>query len=100
MLLSRFVLSPGVWGTSGGYRFTVATLAQIAARRGPVGRRRRCNFVEEALDFGECPVPLTVRGTQALVSFAPLAFKLFFAARQKRAFDLGAGETRGGLGRS
>ena len=29
-----------------------------------------------------CPVPLTVRGTQALVSFAPLAFKLFFAARQ------------------
>ena len=28
-----------------------------------------------------CPVPLTVRGTQALVSFAPLAFKLFFAAR-------------------
>ena len=23
-----------------------------------------------------CPVPLTVRGTQALVSFAPLAFKL------------------------
>ena len=30
----------------------------------------------------ECPVPLTVRGTQALVSFAPLAFKLFCAARQ------------------
>ncbi len=30
----------------------------------------------------QCPVPLTVRGTQALVSFAPLAFKLFFAARQ------------------
>ena len=29
-----------------------------------------------------CPVPLTVRGTQALVSFAPLAFKLFYAARQ------------------
>ena len=24
-----------------------------------------------------CPVPLTVRGTQTLVSFAPLAFKLF-----------------------
>ena len=32
--------------------------------------------------FPACPVPLTVRGTQALVSFAPLAFKLFFAARQ------------------
>ena len=31
---------------------------------------------------GGCPVPLTVRGTQALVSFAPLAFKLFYAARQ------------------
>ena len=30
----------------------------------------------------KCPVPLTVRGTQALVSFAPLAFKLFYAARQ------------------
>ena len=29
-----------------------------------------------------CPVPLTVRGTQTLVSFAPLAFKLFCAARQ------------------
>ena len=29
-----------------------------------------------------CPVPLTVRGTQALVSFVPLAFKLFYAARQ------------------
>ena len=29
-----------------------------------------------------CPVPLTVRGTQALVSFAPLAFRLFYAARQ------------------
>ena len=29
-----------------------------------------------------CPVPLTVRGTQALVSFAPLAFELFYAARQ------------------
>ena len=33
-------------------------------------------------DLRECPVPLTVRGTQALVSFAPLAFKLFCAARQ------------------
>ena len=29
-----------------------------------------------------CPVPLTVRGTQTLVSFAPLAFKLFCAVRQ------------------
>ena len=28
-----------------------------------------------------CPVPLTLRGTQALVSFAPLAFELFYAAR-------------------
>ena len=42
-------------------------------------------FVDElnGIDrFHVCPVPLTVRGTQALVSFAPLAFKLFFAARQ------------------
>ncbi len=28
------------------------------------------------------PVPLTVRGTQALVSFAPLALELLCAARQ------------------
>ena len=33
-------------------------------------------------DQRSCPVPLTVRGTQTLVSFAPLAFKLFYAARQ------------------
>ena len=26
------------------------------------------------LDADKCPVPLTVRGTQTLVSFAPLAF--------------------------
>ena len=32
--------------------------------------------------YSYCPVPLTVRGTQTLVSFAPLAFKLFCAARQ------------------
>ena len=32
--------------------------------------------------LAECPVPLTGRGTQTLVSFAPLAFKLFYAARQ------------------
>ena len=29
-----------------------------------------------------CKLLLTVRVTQALVSFAPLAFKLFYAARQ------------------
>ena len=49
--------------------------------------RRRSVFHWEFLDperieAGRCPVPLTVRGTQALVSFAPLAFKLFCAARQ------------------
>ena len=46
--------------------------------------RRRLGFGDEALADLEdvCPVPLTVRGTQALVSFAPLAFKLFCAARQ------------------
>ena len=45
--------------------------------RAPCGlwRPRRWNPVN-------CPVPLTVRGTQTLVSFAPLAFKLFCAARQ------------------
>ena len=30
----------------------------------------------------ECPVPLTVRGTQVLVGFAPLAPSVFCAARQ------------------
>jgi len=30
----------------------------------------------------QCPVPLTVRGTQALVGFAPLAPSVFCAARQ------------------
>ena len=43
---------------------------------------------EDALSVGEaelsmkCPVPLTVRGTQALVGFAPLAPSVFCAARQ------------------
>ena len=37
---------------------------------------------QNVADRSACPVPLTVRGTQALVSFAPLAFKLFCAARQ------------------
>ncbi len=36
----------------------------------------------DSIHEDSCPVPLTVRGTQALVSFAPLAFKLFCAARQ------------------
>ena len=36
----------------------------------------------EQLTSGEAEGVLTVRGTQALVSFAPLAFKLFCAARQ------------------
>ena len=42
-----------------------------------------CEAVEPLEEIERiCPVPLTVRGTQALVSFAPLAFKLFYAARQ------------------
>ena len=40
-------------------------------------RRGRIGFA-----FG-CPVPLTVRGTQVLVGFAPLAPSVFCAARQK-----------------
>ena len=39
-------------------------------------------IIAEAVLKWPCPVPLTVRGTQTLVSFAPLAFKLFYAARQ------------------
>ena len=45
----------------------------------PVVQRSELHLDSQTLD---CPVPLTVRGTQALVSFAPLAFKLFYAARQ------------------
>ena len=44
------------------------------------------NLIERGLsvfDRGrECPVPLTVRGTQVLVGFAPLAPSVFCAARQ------------------
>ena len=46
-----------------------------------VAGRGRIDLMELLLSYG-CPVPLTVRGTQTLVSFAPLAFKLFYAARQ------------------
>ena len=49
------------------------------------GVKKLSEFIEMLgwhLPEGLCPVPLTVRGTQALVSFAPLAFKLFYAARQ------------------
>ena len=53
----------------------------VVAVPGRVGEVRVAADEPEAVDL-DCPVPLTVRGTQALVSFAPLAFKLFFAARQ------------------
>ena len=36
----------------------------------------------DARSFNQPLNKLTVRGTQTLVSFAPLAFKLFYAARQ------------------
>ena len=36
----------------------------------------------DADNVTECPVPLTVRGTQVLVGFAPLAPSVFCAARQ------------------
>ena len=58
-----------------GCQVVVYTTLQRQVRRGPARRRRG---VRDEI----CPVPLTVRGTQALVSFAPLAFKLFCAARQ------------------
>ena len=50
--------------------------ARPAALKGATGR------IGKIPTYVKCPVPLTVRGTQALVSFAPLAFKLFYAARQ------------------
>ena len=39
-------------------------------------------FGLEKCQNDRCPVPLTVRGTQALVGFAPLAPSVFCAARQ------------------
>ena len=55
----------------------------VVAVPGRVGEVRVAADEPEAVDLDPgCPVPLTVRGTQALVSFAPLAFKLFYAARQ------------------
>ena len=53
-----------------------------AWRRGRVDWHDVAGGDERAATDFLCPVPLTVRGTQALVSFAPLAFKLFYAARQ------------------
>ena len=50
-------------------------------------KTRYCNSTCQHDHWRRCPVPLTVRGTQALVSFAPLAFELFCAARQKLAGD-------------
>ena len=41
-------------------------------------RHYRAGVASMAWGWTRCPVPLTVRGTQALVSFAPLAFKLFY----------------------
>ena len=58
---------------------TASFLDKFASREEfTVGELRKIRHEREYL----CPVPLTVRGTQALVSFAPLAFKLFYAARQ------------------
>ena len=66
-----------VWGTyhRGGISHSTYTWNQ------PVHWTRRVPGSARPTYLG-CPVPLTVRGTQALVSFAPLAFKLFYAARQ------------------
>ena len=61
-------------------KFAAPTLAK---HRDIVGLgEKEWKTIAERLGTGRCPVPLTVRGTQALVSFAPLAFKLFCAARQ------------------
>ena len=57
-----------------------ADTIQAARRSFAFGR----TFFVDTCDAGfrECPVPLTVRGTQALVGFAPLAPSVFCAARQ------------------
>ena len=54
----------------------------LLVRGVPAARSWRCGAFDRRGSLRDCPVPLTVRGTQALVSFAPLAFKLFYAARQ------------------
>ena len=64
--------------------FTYAMLAFGAAGRAPGGKQNEFNwknFMGFVSFFGLATMmySLTVRGTQALVSFAPLAFKLFFA---------------------
>ena len=56
-----------------GFKTVFGPVAACAQLDDVIGSGRYCTI---------CPVPLTVRGTQALVSFAPLAFKLFCAARQ------------------
>ena len=38
--------------------------------------------IDHEISISDDEIILTVRVTQALVSFAPLAFKLFYAARQ------------------
>ena len=59
-----------------------ADLLRLAQTNRACMREISIGVREIGLTEFECPVPLTVRGTQALVSFAPLAFKLFCAARQ------------------
>ena len=60
----------------------LADLLRLAQTNRACMREISIGVREIGLTEFECPVPLTVRGTQALVSFAPLAFKLFCAARQ------------------
>jgi len=45
-------------------------------------RRPRGPLLRSDVPHFRCPVPLTVRGTQVLVGFAPLAPSVFCAARQ------------------
>ena len=73
-----------MWRCSWALAFLLTQCAALNAFFGAVAPKS--NPKQQLLDLcassNYCPVPLTVRGTQALVSFAPLAFKLFFAARQ------------------
>ena len=62
--------------------YPVGGLAVLYGTLSPGGQIRHFYTDRKPGTHERCPVPLTARGTQALVSFAPLAFKLFFAARQ------------------
>ena len=60
---------------------TASVAPEGAPSRGPTKAESELRALCSEIELMRS-LELTVRGTQALVSFAPLAFKLFYAARQ------------------